>query len=61
MPANERINAMNNAATESDRTEEELFAFEISDEALESAAGMGLGMAANPTIALCTGLDSCPF
>lgn len=52
---------MSNAATESDRTEEDLFASEISDEALESAAGMGLGMAANPTIALCTGLDSCPF
>jgi hypothetical protein len=39
---------------------EEVLAFEVSDEALESAAGMGKEKAGSYTLGFCTGLSSCP-
>ena len=40
--------------------EEDLLTFEVSDEALETAAGTGMAEAANYTLASCTGFISCP-
>ena len=42
-----------------DQTEEALFGLDVSDHALEMAATGGLQGGAY-TVALCTGLDSCP-
>lgn len=41
-----------------DQTEDELLAYDISDEALESAAGSE--KAGNYTLYFCTALDLCP-
>lgn len=41
-----------------DQTEEEILAFDVSDEALESAAA--IGEKANFTLGACTGLSVCP-
>jgi hypothetical protein len=43
-----------------DLTEQEILAFEVSDEALESAAGTGKEKAGNYTLGFCTGLSACP-
>lgn len=40
--------------------EEDVLAYEISDEALETAASAGQDKAGNVTIAFCSGLDTCP-
>ncbi|HWZ71447.1 MAG TPA: hypothetical protein VN326_08210 [Casimicrobiaceae bacterium] len=42
-----------------DQTEEALFVFDVSDEALEIAAGV-TGVRVNFTLASCTGLSECP-
>jgi len=42
-----------------DQTEEALFVFDVSDEALEIAAG-ATSVQANFTLASCTGLSECP-
>jgi len=42
-----------------DQTEEALFVFDVSDEALEIAAG-ATGVRVNFTLASCTGLSECP-
>ena len=39
---------------------EEIFSSEVSDEALEAAAGAGNKMAASYTLFYCTALDLCP-
>ena len=39
---------------------EEIFAFEVSDEALETAAGTGKEKAGNYTLGFCSGLSVCP-
>jgi len=44
----------------SDQTEERMLAYEVSDEALEDAAGMASGEAGNYTLYFCTALDLCP-
>lgn len=41
-----------------EQKEEEIFSFDVSDEALESAAGTET--AANYTLGSCTGLSVCP-
>lgn len=41
-----------------DQTEEEILTFEVSDEALETAAGKE--KAGHYTLGFCTGLSSCP-
>lgn len=43
-----------------DQTEERMLAYEVSDEALESAAGTASDKAANYTLYFCTALDLCP-
>jgi len=43
-----------------DQTEDELLAYDTSDEALESAAGTGGEKAGNYTLYFCTALDLCP-
>jgi hypothetical protein len=43
-----------------DQTEEEILTCEVSDEALETAAGTGKEKAANYTLGFCTGLSACP-
>jgi hypothetical protein len=40
--------------------EEEILSFEVSDEALEAAAGLVKEKAGSATVAFCSGLDTCP-
>jgi len=56
---NERTTTMTEATMKPDPTEEELFALDISDHALEMAAKSGLEGGAY-TVVFCTGLDTCP-
>jgi hypothetical protein len=58
-PTNERINVMTNITMGLEKTEEEILAFEVSDEALEIAAGTAKEKA-NFTLGACTGLSECP-
>jgi hypothetical protein len=39
---------------------EDILVYEVSDQALEAAAGIMEGQAKNVTISFCSGLDSCP-
>jgi hypothetical protein len=43
-----------------DQTEEEILAYDVSDEALETAASTGKDKAGAITLAFCSGLDTCP-
>ena len=43
-----------------EQTEQEILAFDISDEALEAAAGTVREKAVNYTLAACSGLSVCP-
>ena len=43
-----------------EKTEQEIFAFEVSDETLESAAGTVREKGGNYTLAACSGLSVCP-
>jgi hypothetical protein len=54
-------NEGNNAMTDSNiqQIEEEMLSLEISDEALEAAAGSVKDKAASMTISFCSGLDTC--
>jgi hypothetical protein len=58
-PINKMINAMTNITIGLEKTEGEIFAFEVSDEALEIAAGTAKEKA-NFTLGACTGLSECP-
>lgn len=42
------------------QSEQEVFAYEVSDEALEAAAGAITEKAGALTLAFCSGLDTCP-
>lgn len=53
-----RINIMKNSTMGLDVTEQEILAFEVSDEALESAAGTAKEKA-NFTLGACSGLSVC--
>ena len=44
-----------------DRPEEEMLTYEVSDEALETAAGTGSEKAGNYTLYFCTALHMCPI
>ena len=46
--------------THIDQREEEILTFEVSDEALEAAAGTVKEKAGAFTLAFCSGLDTCP-
>jgi hypothetical protein len=39
---------------------EDILIYEVSDQALEAAAGIMEGQAKNATISFCSGLDTCP-
>jgi hypothetical protein len=41
-------------------TDEEILTYQVSDQALEAAAGILEGQGKNATIAFCSGLDTCP-
>jgi hypothetical protein len=43
-----------------DQREEEILTFDVSDEALEAAAGTMKEKAGAFTLAFCSGLDTCP-
>jgi hypothetical protein len=43
-----------------EQTEEEILTFQVSDEALEAAAGSVKDNAGALTISFCSGLDTCP-
>jgi hypothetical protein len=43
-----------------EQTEEEILSFQVSDEAIEAAAGSAREVVAALTVAFCTGLDTCP-
>jgi hypothetical protein len=57
--ANRRMNAINDN-TEIDLTDEMNLSYDVSDEALESAAGAVREKAGAFTLAFCSGLDTCP-
>lgn len=56
--ANERNKAMTD--TNIDQREEEILNYQVSDEALEAAAGTMKDKAGAFTLAFCSGLDTCP-
>jgi hypothetical protein len=43
-----------------EQTEEDVLSFQVSDEAIEAAAGSAREVVAALTVAFCTGLDTCP-
>ena len=49
---------MNETTIDVDQTDEDILSYEVSDEALETAAGTE--KAANFTLGACTGLSVCP-
>jgi hypothetical protein len=49
-----------NDTTRMDQSEEELLTFEVSDGALEAAAGSMKDKPVAATISFCSGLDTCP-
>jgi hypothetical protein len=51
---------MNDMTIGLDQTEQEMFTYEVSDEALESATGTGNEKAGNYTLWYCTALNLCP-
>lgn len=51
---------MNDSTIRSERTEEEFLTYDVSDEALEAAAGTAKDKAGSLTLAFCSGLDTCP-
>jgi len=51
---------MNETTIGLEQTEPEILTFEVSDEALEAAAGTVREKAANYTLAACSGLSVCP-
>lgn len=51
---------MNDTSVELDQAEEEMLAYEVSDEALETASGIGSKQAGNLTLA-CTYFYLCPI
>ena len=53
-------NKGNIAMTHIEQTEEEILSFQVSDEAIEAAAGSAREVVAALTVAFCTGLDTCP-
>jgi hypothetical protein len=58
-PTNKRMNYMTNVTMGRQRTDEDIFAFEVSDEALEIAAGTE-NEKASYTLGACSGLSVCP-
>ena len=59
MGDNGRINVLKNITVGHERTEEEIFDFEVSDEALEIEVG-STKEKANFTLGTCSGLSVCP-
>jgi hypothetical protein len=51
---------MSDTTTGLDQIEEDILAYEVSDESLETAAGTGNEKAGNFTLGSCTGFISCP-
>jgi hypothetical protein len=43
-----------------ERIDDEILTYEVSDEALETAAGTGKEKAGHYTLGYCTGLSACP-
>ena len=58
--ANGRITAMSDTTIGLDQAEEEMLAFEVSDETLETVAGTRSEKAGNYTLYFCTALSLCP-
>ena len=59
MKTNKWINAMNDTTIGFDRNEIEILICEVSDDALETAAGTINGIAGYWTLAACTGMSVC--
>jgi hypothetical protein len=51
---------MNDTTIGLDQGEEAIFTYEVSDEALESAAHLLRDRAGSVTVSFCSGLDTCP-
>jgi hypothetical protein len=58
-PRNKRMNYMTNVMMGRQQADQEIFAFDVSDEALEIAAGTE-NEKASYTLGACTGLSVCP-
>jgi hypothetical protein len=56
----ERFIIMNDQLNDLDQMAEENFAHEVSDEMLETAAGMEMGKPKAYTLSFCSGLSVCP-
>ena len=54
------MSAMDNTAIVVDQTEEQIFTYEASDEALERAACVVKDNVTSVTVSFCSGLDTCP-
>jgi hypothetical protein len=57
--ATKRINVMNDSIGLG-QTEEEILTYEVSDGAVEAAAGLMKDKVGNFTLSFCSGLDTCP-
>jgi hypothetical protein len=51
---------MSDTTTGLDQIEEDILSYDVSDEALETAAGTGNEKAGNYTLGACSGLSVCP-
>jgi hypothetical protein len=58
--AKERIDAMSDKTIGFEGNEDEILSFQVSDETLETAAGVGIEKAGAYTISFCSGLSTCP-
>jgi hypothetical protein len=54
------INAMNDTTIRLCQAEQAILTYEVSDEALEAAAGIVKDKAGSFTLSFCSGLDTCP-
>ena len=51
---------MNDTTIGFDQIDEEILTYDVSDDALESAAGVLKDKAGSMTVSFCSGLDTCP-
>jgi hypothetical protein len=58
--AKERIDVMSDKTIGFEGNEDEILSFQVSDETLETAAGVGNEKAGSYTISFCSGLSTCP-
>jgi hypothetical protein len=58
--AKQRISAMSEKTADSERNEDEILSVQVSDEMLETTAGVGNEKGGGITLSFCSGLSTCP-